>query len=217
MRHPWRWRWWRIGLTRMLFSTKNIANHFSRLPWSFHWERNVFGGTKAWPPFQCCLQLLVELFSVQNINLVVTDKKPGCFSAKLSMMRIQPGCNCRCTDESNLRCSPRSLQPLGLFVFTTYGGPCHYHYDDDDDGGDDDNDDHRLTGVIIRSNGGSRKIFTRAFVAAFAVRKDSIIILKKKRKGNLLVQVSWQGPWPLFKRHSFTSRQSPCVIIVGIN
>ena len=94
------------------------------------------------------------------------------------MMRIQPGCNCRCTDESNLRCSPRSLQPLGLFVFTTYGGPCHYHYDDDDDGGDNVNDDHRLTGVIIRSNGGSRKILTRAFVATIAVTRFNILKLK---------------------------------------
>ena len=37
--------------------------------------------------------------------------------------------------------------------------------------------------------------------------------LKRQQKYfDLLWQLSWQGPWPLFNRHSFTSKQSPCVI-----
>ena len=37
----------------------------------------------------------------------------------------------------------------------------------------------------------------------------NILRLRKIIVFNLLVQVSWQGPWPLFNKHSFTSRQSP--------
>ena len=97
----------------------------------------------------------------------------------------------------------------------------HEYYGDDNPL--DDDDDHRLTSVIIGSNSRPWKIFTRALVAAFAGRAVglscmlyveyvtfmNISRLRKIIVFNLLVQVSWQGPWPLFNKHSFTSRQSP--------
>ena len=98
-----------------------------------------------------------------------------------------------------------------------------YKCNDDDYEDDGDDDDHRLTSVIISSNGRPWEIFTRALVAAFAGRAVglscmlyveyvtfmNILRLRKIIVFNLLVQVSWQGPWPLFNKHSFTSRQSP--------
>ena len=98
-----------------------------------------------------------------------------------------------------------------------------HEHDGDDNPLDDDDGDHRLTSVIIGSNSRPWKIFTRALVAAFAGRAVglscmlyveyvtfmNILRLRKIIVFNLLVQVSWQGPWPLFNKHSFTSRQSP--------